>query len=490
MKRKIAGLLSACIALSLFSTGCGASTEGYDYTGASEREFGFHTFLGIPSRLPVYNANETSYYLKDLTQEEFENYYKEMADAGFTVASAPKTPEGEEHNLRMLNAAGKYGLKQLLGEMISESGVSLTMMLQGRYQDPDGKNYADYTDAEIKSQLQAFLAPYLDHPAFYGLAVWDEPSREYYDNIVRAKRIFEEVAPGKLFYVNLLPITSTMDSLGIESNDQRLQYAEEYIEKIDLPYLSYDYYPLKEKNPGEIVIGEEFLYNMQVYRTAADSDNRELWTYLQATDHTFGPTVYPKLDNIAMFRWQVYSFLAFGGENITWFTYFPPDTVDSAGTYFGVGPYDRKGRKTEIYYFIQAVQREVLSFDEVYLNFEWKSIITVSGDKNADGFTPSYDYMDEGFAKNGHERITSYSCEQDTLIGCFADADGNDGFMITNYANPVLQKESRTVLSFKNAEAVAVYRRGQKRIVKLGKDGTYDTTLLPGEGMFVVPLTK
>ncbi|MGN1061780.1 MAG: hypothetical protein ACI4RO_01505, partial [Candidatus Scatosoma sp.] len=64
------------------------------------------------------------------------------------------------------------------------------------------------------------------------------------------------------------------------------------------------------------------------------------------------------------------------------------------------------------------------------------------------------------------------------------------GFMITNYANPVLEKESRTVISFRNAEAAAVYRRGQKRIIKLGKDGTLDMTLLPGEGMFVVPLTK
>lgn len=500
MKKTVAIVFALLLTLAAGLVGCGDrdSFEEYDYTGKSQREFQFKTFLGVPSKMAVYNANETSYYIKDVSDEEFDAYYREMAEAGFTVATAPSVPEDETHNLRMLDAAEKYGLKQLLGEMTSPSGVSLTRMMQGRYTDPNGKDYADYTDEEIKTLLTAFLAPYIDHPAFYGLAIWDEPSIKYYDNVARAKRIFDEVAPGKLLYVNLLPITAGQNSLGVADMKDFLDYATEYIEKVDLPYLSYDRYALVKDREGNTVIQDDFLYNMHIYRQAADMDDRELWTYLLATEHTFGTTNFAAPDNIADIRWQVYSFLAFGGDSITWFTYFPPSPVDSDGTRFGVGPYDRKGRKTEIYYFISAVQKEVHAMEEVYFNFDWKSTMTVLGKNSIDcpsfnlepDLDPEVNY-DFSFENSPvHERISAIDCAEDTLIGCFEDADGMDGFMITNYANPGDLLESRTAVNFKDAYAAAVYRRGEKRIVKLGKDGLLDLTLLPGEGVFVVPLAK
>lgn len=492
MKKFISLIMMALLSVSLLFTGCAStSVEGYDYTGSTDKVFQFKTFVGVPEMMDIYNANETSYYTKELTDEEVDAYYKDMKDAGFTVATPPYTVCSREHNLRMLDKAQKYGLKQLIGEMTNADGISMTNMLRGLGNDPKGKAYTEYTDAEIETLLTEFLAPYIEHEAFYGIVLWDEPSIAYYDNIARAKTIFDKVAPGKLLYVNLLPISASLDSLGVETNADRMKYATEYIDKIDLPYVSYDRYPLIEGNEGQTIIGEDFLYNMQVYRQAADSDpdgTRELWTYLQSTEHTFGTTHFVEPDSIAEFRWQVYSFLAFGGTGITWFTHFPPPPVDSSGTQFGVGPYDRKGRKTEIFYYIQQVQQEVHAFEKVYFNFDWESVITVMGEENEDGFVPSYTYLDEGFAAEGHERIRSYTCQQDTLIGCFKDADGADGFMITNYANPDSDKESRTQITFKNAKAAAVYRRGEKRIISLGKDGKFDMTLLPGEGIFVIPL--
>ena len=497
MKKRLFTLLTAAlVALAFVASGCSGSLAGYDYTGKSDREFQFKTFLGLPGKMPIYNANETSYYLKSLTDEEFDTYYREMAEAGFTVATAPSSPEGESHNLRMLDAAEKYGLHQLLGEMISADGISLTGLMQGRGFDPFGNEYGDetvYSEARIRELLGEFLEPYLDHPAFYGLAIWDEPSKIYYDRIESVRKIFEEVAPGKLLYVNLLPITADRDGMGLEAGQDVSVYAQEFIEKVDLPYISYDRYPIMDNGDGTTRINEDFLYNMQIYRQAADSDpdgSRELWTYLLATEHTFGTDTFAQPDNIADIRWQVYAFLAFGGDSITWFTYFPPEPIDQHGTSFGVGPYDRKGRKTDIYYYIKQVQQEVHAFEEVYFNFDWKSVITVMGEKNEDGFVDSYDWLDPGFAAEGHERISSLSCEQDTLIGCFEDAEGQDGFMVMNYAEPGALKESRTRIAFQDAYAAAVYRRGEKRIVKLGRGGTLNFTLLAGEGVFVVPLAK
>lgn len=158
------------------------------------------------------------------------------------------------------------------------------------------------------------------------------------------------------------------------------------------------------------------------------------------------------------------------------------------GTQFNVGPYDRKGRKTDIYYKIKAVQEEVHAFEDVYFNFDWKSVMTVLGKENEVGYCEGFTYLDEGFAIDTHERIAEYSCQQDTLIGCFEDKEGYDGFMITNYANPADNKTDRVSLTFNDAKAVAVYRLAEKRVLLLNEDGTFNITLQPGEGIFVVPL--
>ena len=114
--------------------------------------------------------------------------------------------------------------------------------------------------------------------------------------------------------------------------------------------------------------------------------------------------------------------------------------------------------------------------------------MTVLGENNENGFNNAFRFLDKGFAIEEHTRISDIYCQQDTVIGCFKDADGNDGFMVTNYADPVKNKSSRTSIAFNDAEAVAVYRLGEKRIIELGENKTLYITLLPGEGMFVIPL--
>lgn len=60
--------------------------------------------------------------------------------------------------------------------------------------------------------------------------------------------------------------------------------------------------------------------------------------------------------------------------------------------------------------------------------------------------------------------------------------------MVTNYANPADNKTDRVSLTFNDAEAVAVYRLAEKRVLLLDENGTLNITLQPGEGIFVIPL--
>ena len=491
--KKILSIL--CAVVLLFSLAACASGEpmdltGYDYTKTSDKEFQFKTFNGVSSKMRIYNANDTSYYVKELTDEEFDAYYKDLADAGFTVATQPYFPEGTEHNLRMLDAAQKYGMKQILGEMIGEDGVSLSFMLQGRYTDPNGRPYADYTDEEVVARCKEFFEPYMDHPAFLGFSLWDEPLYNNFENVARALRLFNQACPGKLLYVNLLPVSIARENLGITDDMTKEEYASSFLEMVEMPYVSYDFYAIRRDQNGERTTAEEFLYNMQVFKREAQKKDIPLWTYLLSTEHTFSDNDYPQLTNVADVRWQVYSFMAFGGEGVSWFTTFPAVPEDSYGGKFGAGLWDRKGRKTQNYYYVSKVQNEVAAWDEVYLNFDWKGVYTQVGMENKDGFNNAFDYLNDGADRFTEvEAFSSFETSQDTLVGCFADPDGQAGYIFVNYADPALLATDRVEVVFKDAAAAVVYRKGVKSIVPL-YGGKLTMNMTPGEGVFVIPLAE
>lgn len=81
------------------------TTDLYDYEGKTEKEFQFKTFIGVPSNMRIYNALETSFYVKTLTDEELDAYYKELSEAGFTVADGPYFPEDQAHYRKVLDLA-------------------------------------------------------------------------------------------------------------------------------------------------------------------------------------------------------------------------------------------------------------------------------------------------------------------------------------------------------------------------------------------------
>ena len=56
----------ALLSVSLLFTGCSTSLDRYDYAGSTDKVFQFKTFVGVPEMMDIYNANETSYYTKEL----------------------------------------------------------------------------------------------------------------------------------------------------------------------------------------------------------------------------------------------------------------------------------------------------------------------------------------------------------------------------------------------------------------------------------------
>lgn len=121
--------------------------------------------------------------------------------------------------------------------------------------------------------------------------------------------------------------------------------------------------------------------------------------------------------------------------------------------------------------------------EKYYMQFEYQGTIPYAG--NPDLVQNQMSILETPL--KSHEALSGFSAENDMLIGAFADKDGRDGFMVTNYCDPCLDKENKIELTFKDASAVLTIYKGKKQMTDL-KKGKYSFTLKSGEGVFIIPV--
>ena len=154
----------------------------------------------------------------------------------------------------------------------------------------------------------------------------------------------------------------------------------------------------------------------------------------------------------------------------------------------------KDGVKSDIYDYAQAVNLEIQTFANTFLNFEWQgttNYLNEEGTRNA-GFNmvnsaPALvENLGKEYPTKENERIESVTNKEDLLIGSFLDKNGYDGFMLVNSGDPAKNLENAIEIGFNNASKAVVYANGERTVVELD-GGTYKATLQSGEGQFVIP---
>lgn len=430
----------------------------------TDKSMMFGMWIGVPGVMPVYeDRNGEDVLISDgapLSDEKFREYYRDIKDAGFSIADIGYYGVNYDTNLRALAMAEEMGLKQLVYD------AELLRILENA----DGSLTDDRIIRVIKVQYKA----YLDSPAFAGIRVRDEPA---YDEIPKYEHmcdLWNQIAPGTIFYMNLLPVVA---SKTVTAEDYR-DYIKQYVNYVDTPYVSYDHYVLKT-NGRQNTVDSSFLVNFKNVRQAAP--DRDAWVILLAIKHL----QYRELTSAADCGFQAYSAMAFGFTGVSWFCFWPPVPFDGA-VYFGNGAYDRRGNKTPTYDYIKDTQLEIRKFENIYLNFDWKGILTVIGEENDNGgenaaFASVQDAVIES------ERVKSVKAQQDTLVGVFKDGAGRDGYMVVNYTEPSAGLKNKVTLSFNNCTRAVVVTDGVEKVVDAA-NGVVEFTQNAGDGTFVIPL--
>ncbi len=432
------------------------------------------------------NWNGVSDNVDTLTDE----HYQKLAEAGFNKVIAlyegasseigtdtydtirKKSEKASEDAMKALALAEKYGLKYYVRDW-SYYGLS--------------KNFEDITTREQYERIISGMFDenneYIKSSAYCGNFGDDEPSTDKLEKIKWQVELYnEQMAKNGVTnaetLVNLNPNYVGESSLGTSYRE----YIDKYFELLApiLKYVSFDFYPLRADSSKGSLLRTTYLANLEMLAYRCKGTDVELRGFVQTVGDYTGLR---DMTGIADIRFQVYTNMAFGAKEITYYEY---------GNFRGQEEGNfalfnlKDGTYNWTYDLVKKVNNEAHKMQDAYLNFDYDGIMCFS---SLDEGVINTNFRSVEHKLASHDRIVSVEIENDAIMGAFKDDNGNDAFMLVNYTDPYFDLDNRVTIKFNDAKALLMYRFGEEVLVPLGRDGSYTFELYPGEGRFIIPLS-
>lgn len=320
-------------------------------------------------------------------------------------------------------------------------------------------------------------------PAVKGFYFIDEPGADLYDEISEHYvEWFNTKYPDMIWHVNLFPSYATPAQLGIAPEEGKVvfeEYVDRYITEVaagvtgNKKDIGVDHYPLKKRGADNF-ISETYLYDLMVVGSAAKKGG----VYFSSCIQSAGWGDYRFPDKAADIRLQVYTNLAFGAKRLEFYPY-DTSNMEMQGMYM-------YGEKTDAYYAVQEVIKEINMFDHVIVAFDWEGVKTVQGQTHNEIIGFEYIADTELESLNGIKNVTA---SYDAVIGQHKDNSGNNGFTVVNYTEPTEELFNEVTIEFEEAKGVLMYRGGIEMVLKTEKN-KITVPLEAGEGVFIIPLNE
>ena len=338
-----------------------------------------------------------------------------------------------------------------------------------------------------------------------GTDFWDEPTQTNdIDTIASYIEEFEGAFAGKQFFVNLMP--SYYD--GFATYQEFINLVEYYAATVldnlsGQKVLGIDSYPLCHSGSTNY-IRQSYLADLATIAVKAKSRGADVSYYVQTMDAETSGDTYRNLAGQADADMQYSISMAFGAKQIINFCYETPD-----GGFASEAMVKQDGTPTANYTYVQNAIKNVDAMDEAYMQFDWNGVIISKGttydrlatgnNKNIDG----YSYLSNSLFANEIAYANSYSATQKayltkdnlqsvtstetTLVGCFEDDMGYNGYMLANANDATRSNISTVTMTFDSGtDKVRVYH-GNGYTDQMLSGNTLTLSMSSGEGVFVVP---
>ena len=314
---------------------------------------------------------------------------------------------------------------------------------------------------------------FVDHPAFVGYCVWDEPNSGDFEKLAEKKAKWDSVMADKMFFVNVFPGWA-----GTALGGSFDSYISNYMQIVQPEVLCFDHYPLMKDAYENTVVRDTFFSDMDICSHYAKQSGVDFWFTLLAAGHL--DYVNPTEEE---FRWQMAVGQAYGARGLVHYVYTSHDSDYTC-------PIDwRSQAPTELYENMAAANSEVAAWDHIYMNYDWQGTANIAGSNNP--YTSiCFQLCQYAVDPEDGTGISSISSDEDLLCGIFEDEDGNEAYMLTNATNPAEKKDATVKLKLdKEYKGVLVIDRGAQTTKLLDKQ-EITIEVESSEGVFVIPLTK
>jgi len=153
---------------------------------------------------------------------------------------------------------------------------------------------------------------YPSSPAIWGDYLVDEPNSSDFKHINKIINRYSELFPGKIPFINLYPCygsipKNTEAEIAAQlGNATYAEHIDQYVREVDLPYISFDFYPFTGMN-----VLSKYLSNLDIVAKACRKSSKEMWVIIQT-----GAWKAEDMLSAHQLDWQVYLCLAYGADAI------------------------------------------------------------------------------------------------------------------------------------------------------------------------------
>lgn len=335
-----------------------------------------------------------------------------------------------------------------------------------------------------KEMISERLSKYMNHPAYAGVYLVDEPHTDYYhtegvarNDLYNYKQLspilFQEL--GTFAYAQAYPSTG-----GTNEHDRFEQYIREYYDVLQPSYLLYDRYPFDKVNVGKM---DDHFYDLAIIRMVAQEHDIPFWAYFGAGSQwndagialTNTTEYFP---DEGQFDFHINTCLAFGVQGMVFFPLVQPYhfslTLDGHD-FERNGVLGAMGNKTRWYYYLQDISGHIRAIDEVLMNSVNKGVLVYGKQATQD----VHEAKEYGAILEGNSWRELKDVEGDAMVGCF-NYQGKTALYVVNYSYEYAQKLN---LTFQDSYKVTVIQNGE---VKRLEGSGLELDMLAGEGVLLV----
>lgn len=212
--------------------------------------------------------------------------------------------------------------------------------------------------AGVRADIAGSVKKYMGNPAVAGMTYRDEAPVDFFPTLYKSSREFydTDTVPSQIFYSNLLPNYANAKSMGVDSYEK---YIEDFVKVVQIPLLSYDYYPFIEKN-GVTTLSDGYYENFEQAASVVKKYGLTLWTFCLSSAHFSFP-----VPTQAMLSLEAFSGIAYGAQGIQYYTY---AAIPDDGPDFHDSPIDgATGKKGAVWNRVRNVNQQIHAIEKYIL---------------------------------------------------------------------------------------------------------------------------